>query len=953
MDPLSITAAAAGFLSLAGQLGDGLLRLQALTATFRHASEDVQILTAETDNLRYILDTVGSRLYHASEPISDVRPLQRALDQCRNVQGKLNIVLASLNTRKRSATGLRMIMKKGSLREILLDLERSKSSLLLAFQSFEAQDAMSTKFCVVDLAQLHRMAQAESTQRSDLILKELRSLQRELKRIQCSDHGQVRKAVDAQHARRNFEASVSRLQTGQFSDQSKTSMDVDTGDDRQVAATCSFETMTVHVNVPLWFVKRQYSICVRKAISGWTFTFRSYRIVTDPFCDPFLVACLVEPVSKVRSLLLTGQASLFDQFVVTLIPNSIGEQGQEIRGPTASVSALDCAVASCNVKLGRYLVERGAEKTPITESPIVVAGFVMRRLYEEVESEDKDTSFDMFMKSSVQLYRRLTRACRLSSVDQKTLEDLGTLDMVSLSEDDDLRGLIAAQYGITDVSSTFIIECASMAELGLALTKHIHFGWSEEEHWKYLLIWKMTHAGTPVEVFLRNCELDTLENVDIVAKTYSLFGRNYSLLLVAALNLADAWRHGTEAQIQGWERIVLLVVRSGADLHVPLCRASDEQLWITTMALFICRSAKIDERVQAQPDLALQRWARAICLAVEDIEEYGRRELEMLRKARPHVVPTECFRESERFRGFLDSVLGFSWGKGPSSWAFQVSCPGDEYAGEFWCGIEHAMTATEVVSWLIDTKSETDKDLARTCPEMPGSWTDHTEQLGPCADCLLHNICEIGSLEYLTLLEAADHAASDLEYVRGLAQDECTCTKCWWIRYEAEDADKPQPLHNCHKLISSTPTAKRSPFCRWATWLKRQLWVYGVDIDQLPLGVGYAEQLAVLRSDDCCLERWWEEQEALEANIVPSLHRCSTTASWASKYGSPERARRALEEESLNDDLSVDSDSSSAESQDSYVYPHSYVQPRHRKRVCWVFERCVHYLRQRGSSDRN
>ncbi|GAB7323200.1 hypothetical protein MBLNU13_g05692t1 [Cladosporium sp. NU13] len=70
-DPLSIAAAGAGFLSLAGQVADGLIKLRAFYKASKYAPKEVQSLCDEMDVVRSLLEIAGSRTQNGSPPRSD------------------------------------------------------------------------------------------------------------------------------------------------------------------------------------------------------------------------------------------------------------------------------------------------------------------------------------------------------------------------------------------------------------------------------------------------------------------------------------------------------------------------------------------------------------------------------------------------------------------------------------------------------------------------------------------------------------------------------------------------------------------------------------------------------------------------------------------------------------------------------------------------------------------
>ena len=139
-DPLSIAAAGAGFLSLAGQVADGLIKLRAFYKASKYAPQEVQSLCDEMDVVRSLLEDAGKRTRNGSPPRSDHVNPSELLAQCEKTRCHLDHALRELRigfTRSRLAS-FRFPFKKQEIEEMLMSLERGKTSLLLVMQSLDA-----------------------------------------------------------------------------------------------------------------------------------------------------------------------------------------------------------------------------------------------------------------------------------------------------------------------------------------------------------------------------------------------------------------------------------------------------------------------------------------------------------------------------------------------------------------------------------------------------------------------------------------------------------------------------------------------------------------------------------------------------------------------------------------------------------------------------------------------
>ena len=139
-DPLSIAAAGAGFLSLAGQIAEGLITLRALYKAIKYAPQEVRTLCDEMDVVRILLEDAGNRARNASLNCSDYTHPSGLFAQCEKTSSHLEHALRGLRIgfeRSRLAA-FKFPFKKKEIEGLLLSLERGKVSLLLANQSLDA-----------------------------------------------------------------------------------------------------------------------------------------------------------------------------------------------------------------------------------------------------------------------------------------------------------------------------------------------------------------------------------------------------------------------------------------------------------------------------------------------------------------------------------------------------------------------------------------------------------------------------------------------------------------------------------------------------------------------------------------------------------------------------------------------------------------------------------------------
>jgi hypothetical protein len=138
-DPLSATAAAAGFMVLAGQIANGIVKLHSFYNTVKSAPKQVSEILDAMQGVQGALEATGEML-NSGNPGSDLarRSTQACLAQCKRLQESLDEKLRKLEKRfqKCRANQVLMAFHQVEIEGTLKDLERCKSSLILCQQVF-------------------------------------------------------------------------------------------------------------------------------------------------------------------------------------------------------------------------------------------------------------------------------------------------------------------------------------------------------------------------------------------------------------------------------------------------------------------------------------------------------------------------------------------------------------------------------------------------------------------------------------------------------------------------------------------------------------------------------------------------------------------------------------------------------------------------------------------------
>ena len=145
MDPLRAAAATAGFACLASQLLGGAIKIKSLYGTIKNARSDVAELCLEMESLGSLLLQADSRLQNAAITDPELQNYQDAVRHCTAMRERSQIALKRLQTglQKSRISALKMPSEKDDIKEMLISIERAKSSFLLAQQAVEIRSNAS------------------------------------------------------------------------------------------------------------------------------------------------------------------------------------------------------------------------------------------------------------------------------------------------------------------------------------------------------------------------------------------------------------------------------------------------------------------------------------------------------------------------------------------------------------------------------------------------------------------------------------------------------------------------------------------------------------------------------------------------------------------------------------------------------------------------------------------
>jgi len=140
-EAVSLAAAAVGFIGLAGQLAQGVIKVKEIYTTMNDAPRDVKNLCAKMEALQGVLEEVGDQIQKLfrSNINLDTRTLKDVITQCETSRYRVEAHVKKFSDGFRHGRGVavKYVFKKKEVQEMVSDLEQCKSSLILARQSID------------------------------------------------------------------------------------------------------------------------------------------------------------------------------------------------------------------------------------------------------------------------------------------------------------------------------------------------------------------------------------------------------------------------------------------------------------------------------------------------------------------------------------------------------------------------------------------------------------------------------------------------------------------------------------------------------------------------------------------------------------------------------------------------------------------------------------------------
>ncbi|TGO12483.1 hypothetical protein BTUL_0088g00610 [Botrytis tulipae] len=278
-EAFGVAGSAVGIISLALQLGDGILKLKSFWNAVKDAPEEILYILDELDITHVLLTEIEDSL--GSQTISPAAA--RSLQLCQKGVDILNNAVKELEDemkRRKKWGGIKMVMKKELLEKMEKRLGRANSLMMMAHQNYIASLSKSRHDEQVRLA----------TQ-------------------------QFSEMVEIRNTLHSFNSAASIVTTHQQTSINTATSSI-TSSGNTTSCSRSIKPLSKHQKIlnaklRLPFFSGVWEVCAyQQSKSGWMFTLRTYNVVD--FDAPIMNMARFGDVTGMQQLFQTRQASPFD-----------------------------------------------------------------------------------------------------------------------------------------------------------------------------------------------------------------------------------------------------------------------------------------------------------------------------------------------------------------------------------------------------------------------------------------------------------------------------------------------------------------------------------------------------------------------------------------------------------------------------------------------------------------
>lgn len=258
-----VAAGAVGVVSLSIQLAESLQKVKAFYASVKNAPLQVAELIEEIEIMQDIL----SDLEGGSQTVALSANMKRCIKVAQRASkgfAKFSEELQASIKKRRYRGGVRFALSRDDMKQMLDQLERTKSSLLLAYNLYQqatAEDRHSSMMKAVSSSQASVMQMAQTTTQSTLSAQDPSVLVHSV--VQKSRH------------------------------------------------LCAVDKRLFRINTPTWLSKTIWQLEMGRSVAGFSIFARTYGIV--PENSPIFEACRAGDITEMQRLFDCRLASPYDE----------------------------------------------------------------------------------------------------------------------------------------------------------------------------------------------------------------------------------------------------------------------------------------------------------------------------------------------------------------------------------------------------------------------------------------------------------------------------------------------------------------------------------------------------------------------------------------------------------------------------------------------------------------
>lgn len=302
---LGAVSGAIGVAGVAVQFAEGIKKICDFCKDVKDAPEELRYEAEQLELLSHVLDGLDTMLQQHPEATGPNGGLSRALQACRRGQAEMVALLAELESsvsRKRGA--VRFVLKKVDIRKHLSRIERAKTSLIIAQGVYQTGlmrygfSHMTTKVEELGMT-LSVLAKGASTQPGLL-----------LSTSPCQASLSLQSSIPADDATCVVISQQAKTAPSTGLDDDDVDVELTIASPSSIGRRGRSPATNVKFR-PLWPLKLTLDLAINRSKQGWDMSLKVYG--TIPESSSFFAACRGGRISDVQQMFTAKRASVYDR----------------------------------------------------------------------------------------------------------------------------------------------------------------------------------------------------------------------------------------------------------------------------------------------------------------------------------------------------------------------------------------------------------------------------------------------------------------------------------------------------------------------------------------------------------------------------------------------------------------------------------------------------------------